>query len=96
MANFGTFLKLKMLQISQIPLGSIRLMVKQSICFTIVGNSTVNTGFGNFAGFLGLFSLKFNQNSSKSYKMTFGMQRSMCEKVANFKSIKVSMQITLK
>ena len=29
-------------------------------------------------------------------KMTFGMQRSMCEKVANFKSLKVSKQITLK
>ena len=27
--------------------------------------------------------------------MTFGMQRSMCEKVANFKSLKVSKLITL-
>ena len=28
--------------------------------------------------------------------MTFGIQKSMCEKVANFKSLKVSKQITLK
>ena len=41
------------------------------LCFTFVGNSTVNTGFCNFAGFLGLFSIKLHQISSKSYKMTF-------------------------
>ena len=58
--------------------------------------STVIQVFGNLAGFLGLFSLKFHQNSSKSYNMTFGMQKSMCEKVANFKCLKVSKLITLK
>ena len=72
-------------------------MVKQRLrlCFTFVGNSTVNTGLGNFAGFLGLFSLKFKENSSKIYKMSFGMQRSLCEKVAIFKRLKVSKLITL-
>ena len=66
-----------MLSISQIPLGSIQLMVKH---LTVVNGKAIN--------FLGLFSLKFHQNSAKSYKITFGMQRSMCEKVGNFKSVK--------
>ena len=49
-----------MLYISQIPLGSIRLMVKQrrSFCFTIVGNSTVNTGFWQFCWLFGYIFAK--------------------------------------
>ena len=46
--------------------------------------------FGNLACFLGIFPLKSDQNSSESYKMTFGMQMEIYEKVTNFKSLKVS------
>ena len=51
---------------------------------------------GNNELFKRLKMLKFHKNSSKIHKMTFGMQRSMCEKVANFKSLKVSKLLTLK
>ena len=49
-----------MLLISQIPLGSIRLMVKQRLrlCFTIIGNSTVNTCFWQFCWFFGFIFVK--------------------------------------
>ena len=72
-------------------------MVKQrrSLCFTFVGNSTVNTGFWQFCCFFVYIFVKILKNSSKSYKMTFGMQRSMCEKVANFNRLKVTKQVTL-
>ena len=57
--QFWHSLKLKMLEISQIPLGSIRLMVKQALpCFTFVSNSTVNTGFWQFCWFFGFIIVK--------------------------------------
>ena len=71
-------------------------MAKQMLrlCFTFVGNSTENTGFWEFCKFYVIFPLKSDQNLSKTYKMTFGMQRSMCKKLTNFESLKVSKLIT--
>ena len=65
------------------------------LCFTIVGNSTVNTGFWQFCRFFGFIFVKIPPKFIKKLQMTFGMQRSMCEKVVNFKSLKVSKLITL-
>ena len=71
--------------------GIVQLMVKQRfrLCFAFVCNSTENTGFLKFCRFHCVFQ-KSNQNSSKIHKMTFCMQRSMCKKVTNFESLKVS------
>ena len=85
-----------MFKIYQIPPGSNLLMVKQRLrlCITSVGESTENAFFLKFSGFM-VFSRKDHiKNSSILYNMTFCMQRSMCKKVTNFKSLKVSKLMT--
>ena len=64
--------------------------------YSVNGKSTVNTGFWQFCWFFGFIFVKIQPNSSKIYKMTFAMPRSISEKVANFTSLKVSKLITLK
>ena len=77
---------------------SIVQLMKQRLhlCFAFVCNSTENTGFLKFCRFCCVFQWKSYQNLSKIHKMTFCMQRSMCEKVTNFKSLKVPKLMTLK
>ena len=93
MTLFGPFIRLKNLPKS---FGIVQLMVKQrrSLCFAFICNSTENTSFLQFGRFYCVFQWKSNQNSSKIHKITFCMQRSMCKKVTNFKSLKVSKLIT--
>ena len=69
---------------------------RRSLCFAFVCDSTENTGFLKFCRFYCVFQWKSNQSSSKIHKMTFCMQKSMCKKVTNFKSLKVSKLMTLK
>ena len=71
-------------------------MVKQKlrICFTFVGNSIQVFGnliqvFGNLAGSLGIFPLKSDQISPKSYLMTM-VCKGQCVKGHKFKKLKVS------
>ena len=82
--------------LADLPLLSFSYQQFQIFCFAFVCDLTENTGFLKFCRFYCVFQWKSNQNSSKIHKMTFCMQKSMCKKVTNFKSLKVSKLMTLK
>ena len=52
--------------------------------YSVNGNSTVNTSFWQVCCLFGFIFVKIPPKFIKSDKMTFGVQRSMCEKLANF------------
>ena len=73
-------------------------MVKQRLrlCFTIVGNSTVNTGFWQFCRFLGFIFVKIPPKFFKKLQNGLWHSKVNVWKGGKFNSLKVSKQITLK